>query len=308
LEDDAGIEAGEEEPSPDPHLEWLDRQKARKVFNLGNYSLVVSENRVVVRGKVGRDWGKERVFDRNEVDASIEPRSRKSQYILFVGFGFYVLGFITLFVVDGLRVPEQLYLFAISLFVLLFPILLYATIPMKSFLFGSAVFYLVLFSVPVEGQLGIMFQIVEDMLGEGYVEAFFIGASFLPIIMHVIVRQTLVRYDFWLKEGGETFHSVVSGRAAPVALNYIRNWTPPSGRFSVGKFMWSDFQLFFLRLSKARMKSCNYCGEKTLVECNRCHLPICNDHFEIFRGYKVCLDCYVERKGNMGDLRRRMNR
>jgi hypothetical protein len=51
-----------------------------------------------------------------------------------------------------------------------------------------------------------------------------------------------------------------------------------------------------------------YCGEETLVECNRCHTPVCNDHFEIFRGYKVCLDCYVERRGNLGELRRRMNR
>jgi hypothetical protein len=294
--------------STDPYLEWLNQEKARKIFNLGNYSMEVSEDRVVVRGKVGKEWGKERVFDRENVDTSIEPRSRKSQYILYVGFCFYVLGFMTLFVIDGMTVSDQLYLFGFSLFVLLLPILLYAALPMKPFLIGSAIFYLVLFSLSGGGQMETMFQIVEDMLGEGYVEAFFIGASFLPIIMHIIVRQTLVRYDFWLKEGDRTFHSVVSGRVAPIAVNYIRNWTPPRGRFSIGKFMWSDFQLFFLRLGKARTKSCFYCGERTLVECNRCHRPMCTDHFEIFRGYKVCLDCFVERRGKLGDLRRRMNR
>ncbi|MBU7003929.1 MAG: hypothetical protein HXS50_00075, partial [Theionarchaea archaeon] len=251
---ETGVEG--EGPSKDPYLEWLNREKARKIFNLGDYSMEVSEDRVVVRGKVGREWGKERVFDRESVDTSIEPRSRKSQYILYVGFGFYILGFMTLFVADGMMVPDQLNLFAFSLFVLLLPILLYAALPMKPFLIGSALFYLVLFSLPAGGQLGTMFQIVEEMLGEGYVEAFFVGASFLPIIMHIIVRQTLVRYDFWLKEGDRTFHSLVSGRVAPIAMNYIRNWTPPRGRFSVGKFMWSDFQLFFLRLGKARMKSC----------------------------------------------------
>jgi hypothetical protein len=297
-----------DEPLADPHLDWLNQEKAKKVFNLGSCSVGVSREHVIVRGKVGTEWGKEQIFDRNKVEPSVTVRSRSSQYILYIGIGFYILGFMTLFVIDGLRETDQLYLFGLSLFILLLPIVLYVLIPIKPFLVGSAAFYLVIFSLPQGEQLQIIFTVVEDMLGSGYVESFFIGAGMLPIVMHIIVSQTLVRYDFWLKEGDRTFHTQVSGRAAHAAANYIRNWSPPERRFSPERFMWSDFQMFFLRLSKARTKSCSYCGETTLVECNRCHTPICKDHFEIFRGYKVCLDCYVERKGNLGELRRRMNR
>jgi len=302
-------EGGRESNGPmDEHLAWLNEEKARKVFNLGRFSLSVSRDRVVVRGKVGEEWGREQVFDRGSVETSVTPVSRSSQHVLYAGFAFYLLGYLTLFVVDGLRTPQQLYVFGISLLILLLPLIFYITITLKPFLVFSAAFYLVLFSLPVEGQLGVVFQVVEDMVGAGYVESFFVGASMLPIIMHVIVKQTLVRYDFWLVEENKKFHTRVAGRVAPVAESYIRNWSPPGRRFSPGRFMWFDFQHFFLRLSKNREKSCLYCGRRTLVECNRCHTPVCNDHFEVFRGYKVCLDCWVDTRGNLGELRRRMNR
>jgi hypothetical protein len=317
----AVLTMGESEPedvkktghSEDSHLEWLDQAKARKVFNLGAYSLDVSREQVVVKGKIGREWGEKQYFERDSVEASAEIKSRSSVNILYVGLGFYILGYLTLFVVDGIPSTDQTYILVQALGILLLPMILYVLLPLKLFVLGTVIFYLLLFSLPEAGYRLTIFKVAEDMLptgspGESYVEAFFVAVSLMPILIHKMVSQTLVRYDFWLKEGKRTFHTVVSGRVAPVAVNYIRNWTPPRGRFSIGKFMWSDFHLFFLRLSKARMKSCFYCGERTLVECNRCHLPVCTDHFEVFRGYKVCLDCYVERKGSAREFRRRVNR
>jgi len=290
-------------------VDRLERQRSEKTFNMGDYDVRVTEDEVEVRSKKGKEWGQTVLFKRASVKASFSPVSRKPLIALWVGYLFYALGFMTIFVVDGIPQSDQIAVLALALSLLLVPLLMFIFLPTTIFVAGCAVFFLAVFSAPESGHLGTIFQAAQDAVGKDYVEAFIIGAALLPIVVHMMVIQTIVKYRLSLEEGSNRFEAMAYGSARSSLLRYIREGPPEIGQgLSLRGLFEFKLPFFFMKLSKGRMKSCQYCGEKTLLECTRCRAPICGSHYGTLHGYKVCLDCLADRRGKTREGLRWMNR
>jgi len=290
-------------------LDRLERQVSEKTFNMGDYAVRITEGQVEVRSKKGKEWGQAVLFQRASVKASFTPVSRKPLIVLWVGYLFYALGFLTLFVVDGIPQSDQVAVLGIALSLLLVPLLLYIFLPTTIFVAGCAVFFVAIFSAPELGYMGTLFQAAQEAIGGGYVEAFIIGASLFPIVLHVMVGQTIVKYRLLLEEGPNRFEGMAYGSSRSALLRHIAEGPPEMGQgFSLRRLFEFRLPFFFMRLSRGRMKSCQYCGEKTLLECTRCRAPICSSHYGTLQGYKVCLDCLAQRRGKTREGLRWMNR
>ncbi len=284
--------------------EHSDREMPRKTFNLGDYDVDVTPDKVVIRGKTGGEWGKERFLTRPGVEASISVESKAHLKVLYLAYPLYAFAFIMLFVIDGIMLTEQIAIFGVALALLLTPLLLYALLPRVAFMISLAVFFVVVFSFRQASHLRTVLEVVEGVAGAGYVESFIMGASLLPILLHFVVSQTMIKYRLRLKKESELFEVLTWSRSAPALVDYIRFGQRERG-FSLKRFLWFDFPMIFLRLSKDRMKTCSYCDERTFVECNRCHAPVCSSHFRVLRGYKVCLDCSAQRRDRVRESIRR---
>lgn len=270
------------------------------VFNLGNHDVRVGDEEIAVLGKTSRSWGKEVTLDRRTTAVQLEVASARPLYLVYASYLLYTLGFLLIFVEDGISTSTQITLFAIAGVILLLPLLLYFGLPLKLFVAIMVPFYILIFAVPGFSQLEMMMEMVKEVVGEGYVEGFIMGAGMLPILLYVMVSQTIVEYRLRIRDGNRSVELTSRGLPAKRLVNYLeRGQLPRDWTDAFRRLLEFRVPLFFLRLSHQRMKRCQYCGKNTLIECTRCHAPICSDHAGILRGYKVCLDCHKEGRGRL---------
>jgi len=270
------------------------------VFNLGNHDVKVGDEDILVLGKTSGSWGKEVVLNRRTATAQLEVASARPLYLVYASYLLYTLGFLLIFVEDGISASTQIALFAIAALILLLPLLLYFALPLKLFVAMVAIFYILVFTLPGFSQLEMMMEMIKEVVGEGYVESFVMGAGMLPILLYVMVSQTIVEYRLRIRDGDQSFELASRGLPAKRLVDYLeRGQLPRDWTDAFRRLLEFRVPLFFLRLSHHRMKRCQYCGKNTLMECTRCHAPICSDHAGILRGYKVCLDCYKEGRGRL---------
>ncbi len=277
--------------SGNSHLEWLEEQRRKKRFNLGDYDALVTREEVIISGKTPEHRQDEKRFDRSEIDAEIQTVSRTPVYIFYLVYALYAYGFLMFFITTGIDPVVQLSIFGMALVLLFTPLVLELFLPTKGFLIATAVFFVLVFSLPKISFLSVAFKAVESAVGKGHVEEFIIFASLLPILLRRMISQMMVSYRLELKQGDERFGLLTESPSAVSLVDYLEEGYRSRSFFRIPSF--------FLSLSKKRMKSCDYCGEKTLVECHRCNKPICDEHTEMLRGYKVCLDCYIDRRGKI---------
>jgi hypothetical protein len=161
----------------------------------------------------------------------------------------------------------------------------------RQFLILTAIFYVAVFSAAGYEPLATAFKAVEQSVGKGYVEAFIIFASILPLLMRRMISQMMISYRLKLEEGSSRFEVLTDNPGAVELVNYLRE--------GPAKRSFYKFPMFFLTLSRKKMKPCFYCSTPTLTECKRCNRPTCADHTGMLRGFKVCLDCFVERRGKI---------
>jgi len=273
------------------HLDWLESQRRRKRFNLGDYDVQVAGDEVIVSGKTSDSWQREKVLERSEVEAEISTESRTPVFIFYLVYAMYAVGFLMFFVSSGITPYTQLVVFAIALVILFTPLVLESMLPTKFFLAAAAVFFILVFSLPGLEYLSVAFKSVESAVGKGHVEEFLIFASIFPILLRRMIGQMMVSYRLKLEQGGEKFEVVTESPSAVSLVEYLKDGYSHRSFFKMPSF--------FLNLSRKRMKSCHYCGEKTLTECHRCNRPVCDEHTELLRGFKVCLDCYIDRRGKI---------
>ena len=141
------------------------------------------------------------------------------------------------------------------------------------------------------GILKASFSAVQQAVGKGHVEEFIIFASLFPLALRRMVSQMMVSYRVRIDDGSSKFETVTESSTAISLKDHVETGPRHRQLFKLPAFL--------LRLGRKSMKHCEYCGRLTMDECHRCHRPICPDHTEILRGYKVCLDCYVERRGKI---------
>ncbi len=275
----------------DEHLEWLERERSKRTFNLGDFNVRVTPDLITIKGKDPASWGKDLVLDPAKTQASIATESRTPLYIFYLVYAVYAYGFLMFFVTSGISAVTQVSIFALALFVMFMPLIFELLLPTKPFLIATAAFFVVLFSLSETQPLAIAFEAVEKSVGKGNVEAFVIFAAILPILLRRMISQTMIRYRLRLDDGSSRFEALTENPAAVALVDYLNHGAPRRRFFR--------FPLFFLNLSRKRMKPCFYCRRLTVEECNRCHRPICEDHFEMLHGYKVCADCFIERRGKI---------
>ncbi len=277
-------------------LEWLEEQRSRRRFNLGDYDVVVTPSQIKVEGKTPSAWGKHLTFDRAKTSVTVHTESRTPLFIFVLAFLVYALGFIMFFVSSGVSASRQIAMLGVGLAILLIPTILDLSLPLNRFAVATGVFFVAIFTLPAFGFLKTSFSAVEQAVGKGHVEEFIIFASLFPIALRRMVSQMMVNYRVRVDDGESSFETVTESSAALALQDYLR----------VGGRKRTLFRLpsFFLRLSKRSLKYCEYCGKPTMTECHRCHRPMCDDHSETLRGYKVCLDCFVERRGKIRHIYR----
>jgi len=254
-------------------LEWLEEQRSRRRFNLGDYDVVVTPSRLKVEGKTPPAWGKRLTFDRAKTSVTVHTESRTPLFMFVLAFLVYALGFIMFFVSSGVSASRQIAMLGVGLAILFTPTILDLSLPLNRFAVATAVFFVAIFTLPAFGFLKSSFSAVEQAVGKGHVEEFIIFASLFP-----------------------SFETITESSAALALEEYLRSGGRKRTLFRLPSF--------FLRLSKRSVKYCEYCGKPTMTECHRCHRPMCEDHSETLRGYKVCLDCFVERRGKIRHILR----
>ena len=234
-----------------------DLRSVAKTFNLGNHDVKVTENRVVVSGKTSQSWGKDVAFQRSKTEAHLEVVSKKPLLMVYISYLFYALGFLLIFVEDGVSVPTQMRLFVIAIVLLLTPLAMYFILPLKPFILGAAIFYVVIFSFSGFEYLEMAFEIVEDVVGAGYVESFIMGAAMLPILLHLMVSQTMITYRLRLQDEDTSFEVISRGSPAKRLVDYMkRDYLEKSWPDVLRRLFEFRIPLFFLRLSSERMKRC----------------------------------------------------
>ena len=273
------------------HLKWLEKERAKRTFNIGDYNIKATPDEIRIKGKTPDSWGQEVVLDRSKTKAEILTESRTPMFIFYLVYAAYAFGFLMFFLTTGISVATQIAVLGVALFLMFTPLLLELLLPTHLFLISTGVFFVVVFSLSGISLLSTTFKAVESSVGKGYVELFIIFASIFPLLLRRMVGQMLINYRLRLEEGSKKFEILSSSPSAPALVNYMKHGHIPR------RFL--KLPLYFFTLSRKRMKSCVYCGKATLDECKRCHRPICDTHIELLRGYKVCLDCFIDRRGKI---------
>jgi len=275
----------------DKHLEWLDKERKKRTFNLGDFNIRVAPDVITVQGKDPATWGRDLLLNPSRTRASITTESRTPLYIFYLVYAVYAYGFLMFFVTTGISILTQVSIFALALFLMFMPLIFELSLPTKPFLIATAAFFVVMFSLSDAQPFKIAFEAVEKSVGKGNVEAFTIFASILPILLRRMIGQMMIRYRLKLEDGPSKLEITTENPSAVALVDYLDHGPAPR------RFLRLPF--FFLTLSRKKMKTCFYCRKLTLDECNRCHRPICESHFEMLHGYKVCADCFIERRGKI---------
>lgn len=273
------------------HLEWLDKERRKRTFNLGDFNVKVTPDLITVQGKDPATWGKDLCLSPSRTRASIATESRTPLYIFYLVYAVYAYGFLMFFVTTGISVLTQVSIFAIALFLMFMPLIFELSLPTKPFLIATGAFFVVIFSLSEAQPFTTAFEAVEKSVGKGNVEAFMIFASILPILLRRMIGQMMIRYRLKLDDGSSKLEITTENPSAVALVDYLDHGPTPR------RFLRLPF--FFFTLSRKKMKICFYCRNLTLDECNRCHRPICESHFEMLHGYKVCADCFIERRGKI---------
>jgi hypothetical protein len=275
----------------DAHLKWLEFQRSKKTFNVGDYNIKASPDYITITGKTPETWGRDIRMDRDRTKATIATESRTPLFIFYLVYVAYALGFLMFFLTTGIGVATQVFILGLALVMMFTPMVLDTALPTRKFLVGTAVFYVIVFSLADYAPLSTAFEAVEGAVGKGYVEAFIIFASVFPILLKRMVSQMMISYRLKLEEGSRKFEVLTESPGAPALMDYLKGETETKAGFKL--------PMFFFRLSRRRMKPCFYCSDPTLTECKRCNRPVCSEHTAVLHGYKVCLDCFVDRRGKI---------
>lgn len=280
----------------DEHLEWLELQRSRRTFNIGDYNVKATPSSIIVKGKTPESWGRDIEMDRSRAKVSISTQSRTPMFIFYLIYVAYAFGFLMFFLTTGITMATQISIFALALFLMFTPLAFDVLVSTRRFLILTAVFYVAVFSLSGYEPLHTAFKAVELSAGKGYVETFIIFASIFPLILRRMIAQMMISYRLKLEEGSSRFEVLTDSPGAVDLVNYLREGPARKSFYK--------FPLFFLTLSRRKMKPCFYCSTPTLTECKRCNRPTCAEHTSMLRGYKVCLDCFVERRGKIRHNRR----
>ncbi len=290
-------------------LDWVERERSKKRYNLGDYDVIVGQDTVTIRSKTPTEWGKSTVLKRPGTKASITSRPGKSLRIFYLAYALFILVFSMFFVTTEVSEPTQIQLVGLALALILIPFALYMVLPAWVFVGAIALHFVVLFSLPGSMLLETAFKTIEESVGQGNVETFIIAASLLPVILHIMLEQTMVRYTLTLEEGGNVLRIPTWNSHVKALVQHVNTGAGKPGIETLLKrFFLMRLPSYFLKLGRHRMKNCSYCDKVTLTECVRCHTPICDEHTETLRGYKVCPECQIERRGKLRDGLRQMNR
>ena len=60
----------------DEHLKWLELQRSKRTFNIGDYNIKATPDYITVRGKTSETWGRDLELDRSSAKVSISTESR----------------------------------------------------------------------------------------------------------------------------------------------------------------------------------------------------------------------------------------
>lgn len=273
------------------HLKWLEAERSKRTFNVGDYNIRATPEFVTIQGKTSETYGEDIRLDRQRTQATIDTESRTPLFVFYLVYLAYAVGFLMFFVTTGISVATQASIFGVALALMFTPLIFEVALPTVRFLILTAVFYVCVFSLSGMAPLATAFKAVENAVGEGYVEAFIIFASLFPILLKGMISQMMISYRLRLSEGTEKFEVLTSSPGAPALVEYLRQG-PAKRHFHKMPF-------FLMRLSRRRMKPCFYCSEPTLSECKRCNRPMCPEHSGMLRGYRVCLDCFIDRRGKI---------
>ena len=273
----------------DDHLEWLELERSKRTFNIGDFNVKATPDSIIIKGKTSESWGRDLEMDRSRARIQISTESRTPMFIFYLVYVAYAVGFLMFFITSGVTLTTQVSIFALALFLMFTPLVFDSLLSTRQFLILTAVFYVAIFSAAGYEPLQTAFKAVEQSAGKGYVETFIIFASIFPLILRRMIAQMMISYRLKLEEGSSKFEVLTESPGAVELVNYLRE--------GPAKRSFYRFPSFFFKLSRKRMKPCFYCDSPTLTECKRCNRPICADHTGMLKGYKVCLDCFVERRG-----------
>ncbi len=273
------------------HLRWLESERSKRTFNFGDYNARVTPDQIRIWGKISSEYGDDVILDRSRTRTSISTVSRTPLFMFYVIYPVYAFGFLMFFIAQDIAVETQISIFALAIFMMFTPLVLDKLLPTNYFLIATAVFYVGIFSLSKTEPLTTAFKAVEESVSEGYVETFIIFASLLPLLIRRMIGQMMIGYRLKLDDGSRSFQIETESAAAPAMVEYLRKGYVPGRPLRLPAFL--------MALSRRRMKSCQYCGESTTLECHRCYRPMCSAHSGMLRGYKVCLDCFVERRGKI---------
>jgi len=157
----------------------------------------------------------------------------------------------------------------------------------------SALLHLSLYSTGLLALPAIVFIKLEKIYGRGWTPLFFSALAISLIAIPRVLSMTMRTYSMTLKQGDRRTELYWANPEGGALADVLRRRSAPesrirrtiSGYLSIGK------------LAGSRQKRCHYCRSKTMTECIRCHKPICPTHTAKLKGYKVCLECFVQRRG-----------
>lgn len=139
----------------------------------------------------------------------------------------------------------------------------------------------------------LVFLKIEDLYGSGWAPFFYSLLAISLIAAGKTLSQTMRAYSVTFQQGDEKVTLRWANPEGAALASHIK------GRTSIEAHIWRRLYRFLGlgRLAGSRQKRCFYCQDRTLTECLRCFKPICSRHTAKLRGYKVCLECFIQRRG-----------
>ncbi len=139
----------------------------------------------------------------------------------------------------------------------------------------------------------LVFVKVEDLYGFGWAPFFYSLLAISLIAAGRMLSQTMRAHYIAFQQGDEKVALRWANPEGAALASHIK------GRTSIEAHIWRRLYRFMGlgRLAGSRQKPCYYCQDRTLTECLRCFKPICSRHTAKLRGYKVCLECFIQRRG-----------
>jgi len=139
----------------------------------------------------------------------------------------------------------------------------------------------------------LVFVKIEDLYGFGWAPFFYSALALSLIAVGRVLSGTLRAYSVTFQQGDEKVGLRWANPEGAALAGHLKR------RTSIEAHIWRRLCRFLAvgRLAGSRQKQCCYCQTRTLTECLRCFRPICSRHTAKLKGYKVCLECFVERRG-----------